>query len=181
MIFQQGALDDRLIFPPLEAIEQAQRRIVDEFAFVGDWSDRYQTLIDVGRRLAPMPDRLKVDHNRIRNCQGEAWLAAEWQSGRMYLSAASDTGVVAGILAILVEVYSGHTPDDISGQPLTVLDAVGLTDHLSPHRRAAYREIISRLEKLARQMEDRGQQARGVPRAMPASDPHARKSHPTNG
>ncbi len=149
MISQQTAFEDCLKPPPLETIAQTQRRIADEFALLDDWSDRYQSLVDFGRRLAPMPACLKVNHNRIFNCHGEVWLAAERRAGLMYLSAESETDVVAGMLAIVVEVYSGHTLSDVLEQPLTVLDTIGLTDRLSLHRRAGFREILSHLHELA--------------------------------
>ena len=83
-------------------IIEAQRRIVDEFELVDSWIERY--LIDFGRRLAPMPASLRTDRNRIRTCQGDAWFAGTRRGGRPYLSAASETGVLAGLLAIVVEV-----------------------------------------------------------------------------
>jgi sulfur transfer protein SufE len=76
---------------------EAQRRIVDEFELVDGWIERYETLIDFGRRLAPMPASLRTERNRIRACQGDAWLAASRKDGRLYLSAASETDVLAGL------------------------------------------------------------------------------------
>jgi cysteine desulfuration protein SufE len=124
-------------------IIDAQRRIVD------GWIERYETLIDLGRRLAPMPVSLRNDRNRIRTCQGDAWLAGIRHDGRLYLSAASETGVLAGLLAIIVEVYSGRAAEDVLGHPLVVLETTGLSQRLSPHRLAAYREILARLRELA--------------------------------
>jgi cysteine desulfuration protein SufE len=130
-------------------IIQAQRRIVDEFEFVDDWIERYETLIDFGRRLEPMPASLRNDSNRIRTCQGDAWLAGIRRDGRFYLSAASETRVLAGLLAIVVEVYSGRAAEDVLDDPLVVLETTGLSGRLSPHRLAAYREILARLRELA--------------------------------
>jgi cysteine desulfuration protein SufE len=126
-----------------------QRRIIEEFEMAVSWSERYETLIEFGRRLAPMPMSLRVDRNRIRNCHGRAWLAAIRQEGRLFFSAASEADVVAGLLAIVVEVYSGSAPDEILFHPLMVLEATGLRDRLSPHRMASYTEIMARLTDLA--------------------------------
>ena len=130
-------------------IVETQRRVIDEFEMFDDWRDRYETLIEFGRRLAPMPTSLKVDRNRIRNCRGDAWLAGIRRNGLLYLSAASEADVVAGLLAIVVEVYSGSAPDEILSHPLIVLEATGLNDRLSPHRLASYAEIMARVRGLA--------------------------------
>jgi cysteine desulfuration protein SufE len=130
-------------------IIDAQRLIVDEFEFVDGWIERYETLIDLGRRLAPMPASLRNDRNRIRTCRGDAWLAGIRRDGRLHLSAASETGVLAGLLAIIVEVYSGRAAEDVLHHPLVVLETTGLSQRLSPHRLAACREILVRLRELA--------------------------------
>jgi cysteine desulfuration protein SufE len=141
VISQQAAILSR-------DIAGTQRRIIEEFEMVPSWSERYETLIEFGRRLAPMPISLRVDRNRIRNCHGQAWLAGVRHEGRLFFSAASEADVVAGLLAIVVEVYSGSAPDEILFHPLTVLEATGLRDRLSPHRVASYTEIMARLKDL---------------------------------
>jgi cysteine desulfuration protein SufE len=132
-----------------EDIIDAQRRIVEEFEFADGWIERYETLIDFGRRLAPMPASLRTDRNRIRTCQGDAWLAGTRRGGRLHLRAESETGVLAGLLAIVIEVYSGRAAEDVLDHPLVVLETTGLSERLSPHRLAAYREILERLSELA--------------------------------
>lgn len=130
-------------------IVETQRRVIDEFEMFDDWRDRYETLIEFGKRLAPMPTSLRVDRNRIRNCRDDAWLAGIRRNGLLYLSAASEADVVAGLLAIVVEVYSGSAPDEILSHPLIVLEATGLNGRLSPHRLASYAEIMARVRGLA--------------------------------
>jgi cysteine desulfuration protein SufE len=130
-------------------IVETQRRIIEDFEMVPSWSERYETLIEFGRRLAPMPMSLRVDRNRIRNCHGHAWLAGVRHEGRLFFSAASEADVVAGLLAIVVEVYSGCAPDEILFHPLIVLEATGLRYRLSPHRLASYGEIMARLRDFA--------------------------------
>jgi cysteine desulfuration protein SufE len=132
----------------VDALE-AQRRIVGEFELADGWIERYEILIDFGLRLAPMPASLRNDRNRIRTCQGDAWLAGIRRDGRLYLSAASETSVLAGLLAIVVEVYSGRAAKDALDHPLVVLEATGLSGRLSPHRLAACREILARLHEVA--------------------------------
>jgi cysteine desulfuration protein SufE len=126
-----------------------QRPIIEEFETVPSWGELYETLIEFGRRLAPMPMSLRVDRNRIRNCHGQAWLAGVRCDGQLFFSASSEADMVAGLLAIVVEVYSGCTPDEILSHPLTVLEATGLRDRLSPHRLASYEEIMARVRDFA--------------------------------
>jgi cysteine desulfuration protein SufE len=142
VIRQQAAISSR-------DIVETQRRIIEEFEIVPSLSERYETLIEFGRRLAPMPMSLRVDRNRIRNCHGQAWLAGVRRDGRLFFSASSEADMVAGLLSIVVEVYSGCAPDEILSHPLTVLEATGLRDRLSPHRLASYGEIMARLRALA--------------------------------
>jgi cysteine desulfuration protein SufE len=142
VISQQAAILSR-------DVVETQRRIIEEFEIVPGWSERYETLIEFGRRLAPMPMNLRVDRNRIRNCHGQAWLAGVRCDGRLFFSASSEADMVAGLLAIVVEVYSGCAPDEILSHPLTVLEATGLRDRLSAHRLASYEEIMARLRDLA--------------------------------
>jgi cysteine desulfuration protein SufE len=129
-------------------IVETQRRLIEEFEIFDSWSERYETLIDFGRRLQPLPEIMKVDRNRLRSCRGDAWLAGIRCDGLLYLSAAS-ADVLAALLAIVVEVYSGCAPDEILSHPLIVLEATGLLDRLSPHRLASYAEIMARLRDLA--------------------------------
>jgi cysteine desulfuration protein SufE len=142
VIDQQAAILSR-------PIVEAQRRLIQEFETLESWSERYETLIEFGRRLASMPMSLRVDRNRIRNCHGRAWLAGVRRDDRLFFSAASESDVVAGLLAIVIEVYSGHSTDEILSHPLTVLETTGLADRLSPHRLASYVEIVSRVRDLA--------------------------------
>jgi cysteine desulfuration protein SufE len=147
-------LERAAIDPPVvifrHDIDEAQRRLIEEFEIFDSWGERYQYLIELGRRLAPIPELMKTDRNRIRNCLGEAWFAGTRRNGLLYLSAASQTDVLAGLLAIVVEVYSGQSPDQILSHPLIVLETTGLRQRLSPHRLAAYAEITTRLRALAK-------------------------------
>lgn len=145
---EQAAVSQRAVSLRHDIVE-AQRRLIEEFEIFHGWSERYQYLIELGGRLAPIPEAMKIDRNRIRNCLGDAWLAGTRRNGLLYLSAASQTDVLGGLLAIAVEVYSGRPPDQILSHPLIVLETTGLRQRLSPHRLAAYAEITTRLRVLA--------------------------------
>ncbi|MDQ1199381.1 SufE family protein [Agrobacterium sp. SORGH_AS 787] len=141
------------------SILERQERLIDEFELFDDWAERYQYLIDLGRNLPPLSPSLRTARNRIAGCQGETFLSAARQNGRLFLYGASDMPVLAGILAILVRIYADETPSDILRHPPVFLDRIGLTRRLSPHRRLALVRIHERLLALASDLEARGKLA----------------------
>lgn len=131
------------------AIPERQHRLIEEFSVVDSWNDRYQHLCDLGRRLPPMPPALRIERNRIRECQGDTFLAGEHNADRLDLFAESEAPVLAGILAILVDIYSGEKPADVLRYPPILFDRIGLTRNLSPHRRIALLHVHDRLTTIA--------------------------------
>ena len=91
----------------------AQQEIIEEFSLFDDWMDRYQYLIDLGRRLPEFPDELRTDEHRIRGCQSQVWFVPEKRDGRLYFQAISDAAIVSGLIALLLRLYSGREPQDI--------------------------------------------------------------------
>ncbi|WP_265975573.1 SufE family protein [Brucella intermedia] len=132
-----------------EAIPERQQRLIDEFLLFDDWAERYQYLIDLGDGLPPMSSAFRVDRYRVPGCAGEAFLAAESLDGQLFLHAASDMPVVAGLLAVMLRLYSGARPADILRHPPWLFDRLGLTHRLSPHRRIALLAVHERLVALA--------------------------------
>ena len=112
----------------------AQQEIIDEFSLFEDWMDRYQYLIDLGRRLPPFPDELRTEENRIRGCQSQVWFVPEKKDGRLYFQAISDAAIVSGLIAGLLRLYSGRDPRDILDTPPDFVEALPLQSHLSPTR-----------------------------------------------
>ncbi len=116
-------------------IEQAQTNLTDQFADLDDWMDRYAMIIDLGNELPAMPEALRTPDRLIEGCQSRVWLDAELNpDGTMTLQADSDAVIVKGIIAMLVEVLSGHTPQEILGADLHFIHDIGLDEHLSPTR-----------------------------------------------
>ena len=113
----------------------AAQEIVDEFLFFDDWEDRYKHLIDLGRKLAPLDDKHKIEANRIRGCQSLVHFVAKYDAPLLHFSACSDAAIVQGLVALLLRVYSGRTPEDILGTPADFLSTIGLDEHLSPTRK----------------------------------------------
>ena len=115
-------------------VQTAQREIIEEFALFDDWMDRYQYLIDLGRRLPEFPEELKTDEHRIRGCQSQVWFVAEEKDGRLEFRAISDAAIVSGLIALLLRLYSGRYPQDILDTPPDFVAALKLDRHLSPTR-----------------------------------------------
>ena len=115
-------------------VQAAQQEIIEEFALFDDWMDRYQYIIDLGRRLPEFPDELRTDENLIRGCQSQVWFVAEKRDGRLFFQAISDAAIVSGLIAILLRLYSGRDPKDILDSPPDFVEALQLQSHLSPTR-----------------------------------------------
>ena len=115
-------------------INEIQDEIIDEFAGLDDWMDKYQMLIDLAAELPKLDERYKTEDNLIEGCQSRVWLHAEMTDGLVRFEAESDALIVGGIIALLIRVLSGHTPDEILDAQLYFIDRIGLHEHLSPTR-----------------------------------------------
>lgn len=116
-------------------IEQKEQELIDEFGDIDDWMDRYACIIDMGNNLPALPDNLKTPDRLIEGCQSRVWLDAEMTpDGKVEYKADSDAIIVKGIISMLVDVLSGHTPDEILGADLHFINDIGLAEHLSPTR-----------------------------------------------
>lgn len=115
-------------------VQAAQREVIEEFAMFDDWMDRYQYIIDLGRRLPEFPDALKTEENRIRGCQSQVWFVASENDGRLEFRAISDAAIVSGLIALLLRLYSGRYPQDILDTPPEFVTALNLESHLSATR-----------------------------------------------
>ena len=122
------------IFPIESTAAEAQRAIADEFAFFGDWSERYQYLIDLGRKLPPFPDQWKTDEHRLHGCQSIVWIVAEGDAQRLDFHATSDSAIVSGLIFLALRVYSGRPAAEIVATDPDYIHAIGLAKHLSPTR-----------------------------------------------
>ena len=115
-------------------INEAQDEVIEEFSDFTDWMDKYQLLIDLGNEQLPLDQKYKTEDNLIDGCQSRVWLQADYRDGRIYFTAESDALIVKGIIALLIRVLSGHTPQEILDADLYFIDRIGLKDHLSPTR-----------------------------------------------
>ena len=118
----------------MKTINELQDEVIEEFSDFDDWMDKYQLLIDLGNEQEPLAPEYKNDQNLIDGCQSRVWLQADLVNGKVEFQAESDALIVKGIIALLIKVVSGHTPDEILENELYFIEAIGLKDHLSPTR-----------------------------------------------
>jgi cysteine desulfuration protein SufE len=121
-----------VLAPP--EIAAAEAAIAEDFALFGTWDERYQYIMDLGRKLPPFPPEWQTEEHRIKGCQAQVWMVAWLQDGRLQFLGVSDSVIVTGIIALLVRVYSGRRPADILAAPPAFLRGVDLAGHLSPSR-----------------------------------------------
>ena len=114
--------------------QDEQREIIEEFELFDDWTGRYQYLIDLGRKLPPLPDADMIDTNKVDGCQSQVWIVVSGDADRLDLRAASDSAIVSGLVALLLRVYSGHSAREIVDTDPSFINAIGLGKHLSPTR-----------------------------------------------
>ena len=133
----------------METIKEIQDEIIAEFNDFDDWLDRYQLLIDLGGEQEPLPEEYKTDNNLIEGCQSRVWLQADYVDGKVHFRAESDAMIVKGIIALLIKVYSGHTPDEILGCEPYFVEAIGLKEHLSPTRSNGLLAMIKQMKLYA--------------------------------
>ena len=134
---------------PTETAAEAQRSIVDSFRYLEDWTERYQYLIELGRRLPPFPETKRIEANRLHGCQAGVWLVCAYRNGKLDFEATSDSAIVSGLIALLLTVYSGRQPDQILATSPAFIDEIGLAEHLSPHRANGLSLMLERIRTFA--------------------------------
>ena len=130
-------------------INEIQDEIIDEFSGFDDWMDKYQLLIDLGNEQAPLDERYKVESNLIDGCQSRVWLQADYADGIITFTAESDALIVKGIVALLIRVLSGHTPQEILYADLYFIEQIGLKEHLSPTRSNGLLAMVKQMRMYA--------------------------------
>lgn len=140
-------------------INEAQDEVVEEFSSFDDWMDKYQMLIDLGNELEPLDAKYKTESNLIDGCQSRVWLQADYKDGLISFTADSDALIVKGIIALLIQVLSGHTPKEILGADLYFIDRIGLKDHLSPTRSNGLLAMVKQIRMYALAFEAKEEQA----------------------
>ena len=130
-------------------IQEIEAEIIDEFAFLDDWMDKYQHIIDLGKALPSLDTSYKTDDNIVRGCQSQVWLVPEMKEDQLYFHADSDAFITKGLIALLVRVLSGHTPDEVLETDMAFVDKIGIRDHLSPTRSNGLNAMLKKMKMYA--------------------------------
>ena len=130
-------------------INEIQDEVIEEFADFDDWMDKYQMLIDLGNDLGTLDEKYKTEQNLIDGCQSRVWLQCDYVDGKLVFSAESDALILKGIIALLIRVISGHTPEEIRDADLYFIEKIGLKDHLSPTRSNGLLAMVKQIKAYA--------------------------------
>ncbi len=130
-------------------INELQDEVIEDFSELSDWMDKYQMLIDLGNELELLDERYKTQSNLIDGCQSRVWLQCDEKEGKLYFTADSDALIVKGIIALLIRVVSGHTPQEIMDAELYFIDRIGLHEHLSPTRANGLLAMVKQMKMYA--------------------------------
>ena len=132
-----------------KSIADVEREIVEEFSLFDSWDDKYEYIIDLGKRLAPLDVQYKKDDNRVRGCQSTVWLVADFIDGKVVYKAESDAVIVKGLISMLIRVLSGHKPDEIINAKLDFIREIGMTTHLAQTRSNGLLAMVKQMKNFA--------------------------------
>ena len=130
-------------------LEEIKDQIVEDFSMYDEWLDKYEYLIELGKKLPPYPEEDKTDDKLIKGCQSRVWLNYKEEGGKIFFQADSDAIITKGIISLLVEVYSGRTAGEIAADDFSFLDSIGLKENLSPTRANGLVSMISTIKRIA--------------------------------
>jgi cysteine desulfuration protein SufE len=133
----------------IKSIEEIESEIVDEFSLFDSWDDKYEYIIDLGKKPAPLEEQYKKDENKVKGCQSTVWLVADYRNGRVYFKAESNSVIVQGLISLLIRVLSGQKPDDIVGAKLDFLNEIGMMTHLAQTRSNGLLAMVKQMKNYA--------------------------------
>ena len=132
-----------------KTIEEIEQEIIEEFSLFDSWDDKYEYIIDLGKKLAPLEEQHKIDENKVKGCQSTVWLVADYRDGRIYYKAESDAVIVKGLISMLIRVLSGQTPDDIVNAKLDFIREIGMMSHLAQTRSNGLVAMVKQMKNYA--------------------------------
>jgi cysteine desulfuration protein SufE len=133
----------------VSGIKEKQERLLEELGLFQDWTERYEYVIGLGKKLPPLPDSARDAEHLIKGCQSQVWLDAEKKDGRVHFHADSDSLITKGMIALFIEVLSGETPDAILTADMGFIDQTGLKEHLAPTRANALNLMATQMKQRA--------------------------------
>jgi len=132
-----------------KTIEEIEKEIVEEFSLFDSWDDKYEYIIDLGKKLPDLEDQYKIDGNRVKGCQSTVWLVADYRDGKIFYKAESDAVIVKGLISMLIRVLSGQRPDDIIQAKLNFIRQIGMTTHLAQTRSNGLLAMVKQMKNFA--------------------------------
>ncbi len=135
----------------MNSLEEAKAALIEDFSMYDEWLDKYEYLIDLGKKLDTYPEEAKVDGKLIKGCQSRVWLDWKLEDGRLWFAADSDAIITKGIISLLIGVYSGRTPAEIAADDFSFIDELGLKENLSPTRANGLASMIATIRTVAAQ------------------------------
>jgi cysteine desulfuration protein SufE len=132
-----------------KTIEEIENEIVEEFSLFDSWDDKYEYIIDLGKKLPELDAVHKTDDNKVRGCQSTVWLVADYKDGKVFFKAESDAVIVKGLISMLIRVLSGHTPDEIINAKLNFIQQIGMTTHLAQTRSNGLLAMVRQMKNYA--------------------------------
>ena len=130
-------------------IEEIEQEIIEEFSLFDNWDDKYEYIIDLGKKLRPLEDQFKKDENKVKGCQSTVWLVADYKDGRIYYKAESDAIIVKGLISMLIRVLSGQAADDIVNTKLDFIREIGMISHLAQTRSNGLLSMVKQMKNYA--------------------------------
>jgi cysteine desulfuration protein SufE len=130
-------------------IEEIEAEIKEEFSLFDSWDDKYEYIIDLGKKLQPLDAKYKIDENKVRGCQSTVWLVADYKDGRVFYKAESDAVIVKGLISMLIRVLSGQKADDIINAKLNFIQEIGMTTHLAQTRSNGLLAMVKQMKNYA--------------------------------
>lgn len=130
-------------------IKEREEEIVEEFALFDSWEEKYEYIIDLGKKLEPLDDKFKKEENIIKGCQSTVWLVSEFKNGKVFYKADSDAVIVKGLISMLIKVLSGNTPGEILDAKLDFINKIGMMTHLAQTRSNGLLAMIKQMKNYA--------------------------------
>ena len=127
-------------------IQEKQERIIRQFELLGDWPERYKYIIKLGQKLDPLDEKHRVEENLVRGCQSQVWLTTDFDDGKVVFHADSDAAITKGLVALMVQFYSGEEPDTILQTEPEFIKKIGMQDHLSPTRSNGLASMVKQMK-----------------------------------
>jgi len=133
----------------IKSIKETEEEIIEAFSYLETWEEKYEYIIELGKKLPPLDEEYKVEENIIKGCQSTVWLASDYYDGKVYFKADSDAMIVKGLVSMLIAVLSGHTPDEIINAKIDFIREIGMMTHLAQTRSNGLLSMIKQIKNYA--------------------------------